>query len=83
VTRRHPSPQPELTLVIAGPPASGRSTVACIVSEALRAAGAEVMIVDDGDGPKHRIGPLTGKKIRVEVRPSVRPDGAPVLRIVK
>jgi putative protein kinase ArgK-like GTPase of G3E family len=68
-----------LTIVLTGPPGSGRTTVASIVAAALRDAGAEVTVVDDD--PAARFGPLTGKKVRIEVR--VTAQGAPTLRLVK
>jgi len=76
--RRRPEPT-ELTLVIAGPAQSGRSTVASIAAAALRDAGAEVVVVDDDDAS--RFGPLTGKRIRIEVRQTAA--GTPALRLVK
>jgi ABC-type glutathione transport system ATPase component len=70
----------ELTLVVAGPAGSGRTTVATIIAAALREAGAEVTVEDDE--VVERFGPLTGKKIRVQVRMTPEP-GAATLRLVK
>ena len=70
----------ELTLVIAGSPGSGRTTVASIIAAALREAGAEVTVSDDE--VVERFGPLTGKRVRVQVRMTARP-GVPALRLVK
>lgn len=81
VTKRSQSDKGELTLVIAGPPESGRTTVASIVAAALREAGAEVTVNDDEI--VERFGPLTGRRIRIQVRGTVQPNGAPLLRIVK
>jgi hypothetical protein len=53
--------------------------VASIAAAALRDAGAEVVVVDDDDAS--RFGPLTGKRIRIEVRQTAA--GTPALRLVK
>jgi adenylylsulfate kinase-like enzyme len=82
VKRRPRREEEELTLLIAGPAESGRTTVASIVAAALREAGAEVTVADDGGEVVERFGPLTGRKIRVQVRRNAQP-GAPALRLVK
>ena len=73
--------EPELTLVVAGPGGSGRTTVASIVAAALREAGADVTVVDDER--VERFGPLTGKRIRIQVRSVAAPGEPPKLRLVK
>jgi len=70
-----------LMLVITGPVGSGRTTVATIVARALADAGADV-VVKDTEEFVERLGPLTGKKIRVVVLQTPKP-GAPVLHLVK
>jgi len=72
----------ELSLFIAGPAGSGRTTIASIVAAALREAGAEVTVEDDGSELVERFGPLTGRKIRIQVRMNGK-SGAPALRLVK
>jgi adenylylsulfate kinase-like enzyme len=81
VKKRPRREEQELTLIIAGPPASGRTTVASIVAAALREAGAEVTVADDGEVAE-RFGPLIGRKIRIQVRLSAKP-GATALRLVR
>jgi len=70
----------ELCVVITGPACSGRTTLASIVAASLREAGATVTVDDGGDA--ERFGPLTGKKIQIQVRLAVR-HGATALRLVK
>jgi len=81
--RRQPKPPVEIGIVISGPANSGRSTIASIISEALREAGATVTVVDDDEVPAARFGPLTGKSIRIDVRRIHKSGAAPLLRIVK
>lgn len=81
--RRQSKPPVEIGIVISGPAGSGRSTIASIISEALREAGAAVTVIDDDEVPANRFGPLTGKNIRVEVRRIHKSGAAPILKLVK